>query len=164
MTPTSLLGNIRVLDLSRVLSGPWATQMLADFGADVVKVERPGQGDDVRHQGARLKDRDGNETGEMTVFLAVNRGKRSIAIDMATPDGQALIRRLAAISDAAYDELLQWRTEAPNARLAHPAGSRHLDPLFVIAGAASLYEHGVGFPLRGFDHGTVSRRCIQFGR
>lgn len=68
------------------------------------------------------------------------------------------------LADAAYDELLQWRSEAPNARLAQPAGSRHLDPLFVIVGAASRYDHGVGFPLRGFDHGTVSRRCVQFGR
>jgi len=67
------------------------------------------------------------------------------------------------LADAEHDELLQWRTKAPNARLAQPAGS-HLDPLFVMAGAASLYDHGVGFPLRGFDHGTVSRRAVQFGR
>lgn len=67
------------------------------------------------------------------------------------------------LADAEHDELLQWRTKAPNARLAQPPGS-HLDPLFVMAGAASLYEHGVGFPLRGFDHGTVSRRAVQFGR
>ena len=67
------------------------------------------------------------------------------------------------LADAEHEELLQWRTKAPNARLAHPAGA-HLDPLFLITGAASLYEHGVGFPLRGFDHGTLSRRCIQFGR
>jgi len=67
------------------------------------------------------------------------------------------------VADAEHEDLFQWRTKAPNARLAQPSGP-HLDPLFVVAGAASLYEHSVGFPLRGFDHGTVSRRAIQFGR
>jgi 4,5-DOPA dioxygenase extradiol len=67
------------------------------------------------------------------------------------------------LADAELDELLQWRKSAPNALLAQPDGNR-LDPLFVVAGAASLYHHAVGFPVRGFDHGTVSRRCIQFGR
>ena len=101
-----LLTRIRVLDLSRVLSGPWATQMLADFGADVIKVERPGGGDDVRFQGAQAKDRDGQPLDERTgrsVFLALNRGKRSIAVDMARPEGQALIRALAAISDVVVE-------------------------------------------------------------
>ena len=68
-----------------------------------------------------------------------------------------------ALADAEMDELLHWRTKGPNARLAHPT-PEHLDPLFVIAGAASLYEHAVGFPIRGFEHATLSRRCIQFGR
>ena len=95
---TSLAG-IRVLDLSRVFSGPWAGQMLADFGADVVKVERPGRGDDVRHQGLRAKDAQGRETAETSSFLAMNRGKRSVAIDMSRASGQALIRRLAKASD-----------------------------------------------------------------
>jgi 4,5-DOPA dioxygenase extradiol len=67
------------------------------------------------------------------------------------------------LADAELDELLQWRARAPHARQAH-AGSAHLDPLFVMAGAASLYDHAVGFPIRGFEHGTLSRRCIQFGR
>jgi len=67
------------------------------------------------------------------------------------------------IADAELDALLQWRAQGPNARQAH-ASSAHLDPLFVIAGAASLYDHAVGFPIRGFEHGTLSRRCIQFGR
>ena len=67
------------------------------------------------------------------------------------------------LADAEIDELLAWRRKAPEARRAHPT-PEHLDPLFVVAGAASLYEHAVGFPIRGFDHGTVSRRCVQFGR
>ena len=93
------LSGVRVLDLSRVFSGPWAAQMLADFGADVIKVERPGRGDDVRQQGLRVKDAQGRETKETSSFLAVNRGKRSITVDMSQPAGQALIRRLAAKSD-----------------------------------------------------------------
>lgn len=100
---TGMLSKIRVLDLTRILSGPWATQMLADFGADVIKVERPGVGDDVRQQGARLKDRDGNDTDERSMFLAVNRGKRSVTIDMATPAGQQLIRKLAATCDVVIE-------------------------------------------------------------
>jgi len=97
---TAALGHIRVLDLSRVLAGPWCTQILADLGADVVKVERPGAGDDTRHWGPPfLKDADGNDTAQASYFAACNRNKRSITIDMATPDGQALIRQMAAQSD-----------------------------------------------------------------
>lgn len=94
-----VLSNVKVLDLSRVFSGPWAAQMLADFGADVIKVERPGRGDDVRHQGFRVKDGAGKPTSETSSFIAMNRGKRSITIDMSKPAGQALIRKLAAQSD-----------------------------------------------------------------
>jgi crotonobetainyl-CoA:carnitine CoA-transferase CaiB-like acyl-CoA transferase len=100
---SGLLSNIRVLDLSRVLSGPWATQMLADFGADVIKVERPGTGDDLREQGARLKDTAGNDTNERSTFLATNRGKRSITIDIAKPAGQDLVRRLAEKADVVLE-------------------------------------------------------------
>jgi formyl-CoA transferase len=96
----SALGHLKVLDLSRVLAGPWCTQMLADLGADVVKVERPGAGDDTRHWGPPfLKDADGNDTTHATYFTACNRNKRSITIDMAHPEGQALIRQMAAEAD-----------------------------------------------------------------
>jgi crotonobetainyl-CoA:carnitine CoA-transferase CaiB-like acyl-CoA transferase len=93
-----------VLDLSRVLAGPWCTQTLADLGADVIKVERPlrgGQGgDDTRGWGPPfLKDRDGRDTAEAAYFLGTNRNKRSITVDIAQPEGQALIRRLAAQCD-----------------------------------------------------------------
>src|SRR5690606_39390772 len=93
------LNGVRVLDLSRVFSGPWAAQMLADFGADVIKVERPGRGDDVRQQGLRVKDAQGRETKETSSYLAMNRGKRSITVDLSHPEGQALIRDLARHSD-----------------------------------------------------------------
>ena len=99
-TKPSALGHLKVLDLSRVLAGPWCTQMLADLGADVVKVERPGAGDDTRHWGPPfLQDADGNDTTQATYFTACNRNKRSITIDMAQPEGQALIRQMAAKSD-----------------------------------------------------------------
>jgi len=96
----SALGHIKVLDISRVLAGPWCTQMLADLGADVVKVERPGVGDDTRHWGPPfLKDGQGRDTDQASYFTACNRNKRSITIDMAKPEGQRLIRQMAAQSD-----------------------------------------------------------------
>lgn len=95
-----LLEGIRVLDLSRILAGPWATQVLADFGADVIKVERPGIGDDTRTWGPPyLKDADGNDTSESAYYLCANRGKRSVAIDFTTAEGQVLIRELLARCD-----------------------------------------------------------------
>ena len=94
------LPHLKVLDLSRVLAGPWCTQILADLGADVVKVERPGVGDDTRHWGPPfLKDAQGQDTDQATYFTACNRNKRSITLDLAHPDGQALVRQMAAQSD-----------------------------------------------------------------
>jgi crotonobetainyl-CoA:carnitine CoA-transferase CaiB-like acyl-CoA transferase len=93
------LSHIRVLDLSRVFAGPWAGQMLADFGADVIKVEHPVHGDDVRRLGVAQKDAEGRETGETSAYLAVNRGKRSVAIDISKVGGQALVKQLATTSD-----------------------------------------------------------------
>ena len=97
--PQPLTG-IRVLDLSRVLAGPWASQILGDLGADVVKVERPGSGDDTRAWGPPwLKDADGQPTRESAYFLCTNRNKRSITVDMASPEGQQTLRDLAAKAD-----------------------------------------------------------------
>ena len=94
------LSGVRVLDLSRVLAGPWAGQLLADLGADVVKVEKPGAGDDTRAWGPPyLKDASGHDTTEATYFLCANRNKRSVAIDIATPEGQAQVRALAQQAD-----------------------------------------------------------------
>lgn len=94
------LSGIRILDLTRILAGPYAGQILADLGAEVVKVERPGSGDDTRAWGPPyLKDRDGCETRESTYFLCANRGKRSITVNLAHPEGQVLVRDLAARAD-----------------------------------------------------------------
>ena len=94
------LKGIRVLDLSRVLAGPWCSQNLADLGAEVIKVERPGAGDDTRGWGPPFaKAPDGTPTRESAYFLSTNRGKRSITLDLSRPEGQAIARELAAKSD-----------------------------------------------------------------
>jgi crotonobetainyl-CoA:carnitine CoA-transferase CaiB-like acyl-CoA transferase len=95
------LAGVRVVDLTRVMSGPYCTMMLADMGADVLKIEQPGRGDDTRAWGPPfLKDRDGNDTPESAYYLACNRGKRSVAIDFTMPEGRDLVRALARQSDA----------------------------------------------------------------
>jgi crotonobetainyl-CoA:carnitine CoA-transferase CaiB-like acyl-CoA transferase len=117
------LAGVRVLDLSRVLAGPWATQLLADLGADVIKVEQPGAGDDTRHWGPPW-----HEHGDERVaayFLAANRGKRSVAIDFATEEGAALVRRMAADADVLVENfkvggLKKFGLDAESLRAAHP--------------------------------------------
>lgn len=94
------LDGIRILDLSRVLAGPWCTQTLADLGADVIKIERPGAGDDTRSWGPPfLKDAEGNDTPEAAYYLGTNRNKRSLTCDISKPEGQALIRELVTHCD-----------------------------------------------------------------
>jgi formyl-CoA transferase len=98
--PLAALAHLKVLDLSRVLAGPWCTQMLADLGADVIKIERPQQGDDTRHWGPPfMPDAQGQPSNQATYFSACNRNKRSITLDIAQPQGQALVRQMAACSD-----------------------------------------------------------------
>ena len=97
---TGPLVGLKVLDLSRILAGPWAGQLLADFGADVVKVERPGTGDDTRAWGPPfLRDASGAETADAAYYMSANRGKRSITLNIAVPEGQAVVKRLAARAD-----------------------------------------------------------------
>ena len=97
---TAPLTRLRVLDMSRILAGPWAAQTLADLGAEVIKIERPGSGDDTRGWGPPfLTDTDGNETAEAAYFQSANRGKKSVTVDITKPEGQALIHALAAKSD-----------------------------------------------------------------
>src|SRR5512146_2829681 len=97
---SSPLTHIRVLDLSRILAGPWASQNLADLGAEVIKVERPVVGDDTRHWGPPwVKDRDGKDTSDSSYYLSCNRGKKSITLDISKPEGQKILRELAAKCD-----------------------------------------------------------------
>jgi formyl-CoA transferase len=98
------LSHIRVLDLSRVLAGPWCAQTFADFGADVIKIERPGSGDDTRHWGPPyLKAQDGTDTREAAYYLAANRNKRSVTVDIASAEGQRIVRELAAHCDVVLE-------------------------------------------------------------
>ena len=89
------LSHIRVLDLTRVLAGPWATQILGDLGAEVIKIEKPGEGDETRHFGPPFVQNDDGTEGDAAYFLSANRNKKSVTIDMAKPEGAALVRRLA---------------------------------------------------------------------
>lgn len=94
------LSGLRVLDMSRILAGPWCGQALADLGAEVIKIERPGKGDDTRAWGPPfLKDRDGRDTAESAYYLCANRGKQSVTLDIARPEGQAVARELAQRAD-----------------------------------------------------------------
>ena len=98
------LSHIRVLDLSRVLAGPWCAQNLADLGAQVIKVERPGAGDDTRHWGPPFaKDPNGQDTTESAYYISINRNKKSITLDISTPEGQAIVRDLVKTSDVVIE-------------------------------------------------------------
>ena len=99
-THKGALTGIRVLDMSRILAGPWVGQLLADLGAEVIKIERPGKGDDTRAWGPPfVKDKDGKDTSDAAYFMCANRGKKSLTLDIAKPEGQAIIRELAQMSD-----------------------------------------------------------------
>jgi glutaryl-CoA transferase len=120
------LNYIRVLDLSRVLAGPWAAQTLADLGAAVIKVEKPDGGDDTRSWGPPyVMMPDGRQTGETAYFLSANRGKRSITVDMSRSDGQKIVRALAARSDVMLENfkvgaLAKYRLDYPSLRAVNP--------------------------------------------
>jgi glutaryl-CoA transferase len=120
------LAGLRVLDLSRVLAGPWASQLLADLGADVVKIERPGSGDDTRAWGPPwLKDGDGQATSESAYYLSANRNKRSLTVDLSHPDGQRLVRSLAVEADVLIENfklggLQQYGLDYASLKAANP--------------------------------------------
>ena len=119
------LAGVKVLDLSRVLAGPWATQLFADLGADVVKVERPGAGDDTRAWGPPFTTRTDGTQGDAAYFLAANRGKRSLTVDMAKLEGAELLRRLAGQADVLVENfrtggLVKYGLDHPSLQAANP--------------------------------------------
>jgi len=149
------LDGVRVLDLSRVLAGPWCTQTLADLGADVIKVERPSSqdhpgGDDTRGWGPPfLKDRAGHDTAEAAYFLGTNRNKRSVTIDLAHPDGQALVRRMCLSCDVLVEnfkvgDMARYGLDA--------AALRALNPRLVYASITGYGQTGPYRERAGYDY------------
>src|SRR6266699_1456535 len=169
------LSRIRVLDLARVLAGPWAGQNLADLGAEVIKVERPGSGDDSRALGPPwVKDKDGRDTKDSAYYTSTNRGKKSITLDISRPEGQRLVRELARICDVlienykfgdlaryglAYADLItgMYASIAICAALAHRAGrgvGQHLDLALLDSQIALLAYQNTNY----FSTGSPPKR------
>jgi crotonobetainyl-CoA:carnitine CoA-transferase CaiB-like acyl-CoA transferase len=142
------LSHLRVLDLSRVFAGPWAGQMLADFGADVIKVEHPAHGDDVRRMGVAHKDAQGRDGGETSSYLAMNRGKRSIGIDISKPSGQALVQRLVATSDVLIEN---FKTGNLARYGLDYATLRTINPRLVYCSITGFGQSGPYSELPGYD-------------
>jgi formyl-CoA transferase len=141
------LAGIRVLDLSRVLAGPWCTQLLADLGAEVIKIERPVAGDDTRHWGPPWHVRDGQKVA--AYFLSANRGKRSAAIDFATNEGAALVRRLAAYADVVVENFKVGGLS----KFGLDAASLHaINPRLVIASITGFGQDGPYANRAGYDY------------
>jgi crotonobetainyl-CoA:carnitine CoA-transferase CaiB-like acyl-CoA transferase len=144
----SALPNIRVLDMTRVFAGPWAAQMLGDFGADVVKVEQPGSGDDVRRMGFRARDAEGREVGATSSFLAMNRNKRSITLDIGKPEGQATLRALVAKADVFLENFKAGGLAKYGLDFASLAA---VNPRLVYCSITGFGQDGPYAPLPGYD-------------
>jgi crotonobetainyl-CoA:carnitine CoA-transferase CaiB-like acyl-CoA transferase len=143
------LDGIRVLDLSRVLAGPWCTQNLADLGAEVFKIERPGTGDDTRTWGPPfLRDADGRDTSESAYFLCANRNKQSVAIDMSTPEGAALIREFAKSCDVVVEN---FKVGGLKKYGLDYASLSELDPRLVYCSVTGFGQNGPLSQRAGYD-------------
>ncbi|NMF86907.1 CaiB/BaiF CoA transferase family protein [Aromatoleum petrolei] len=143
------LSHIRVLDLSRILAGPWCSQMLADLGADVIKVERPGAGDDTRGWGPPwLKDEHGSDTDVAAYYLCANRNKRSVTIDITHPEGQALVKQLAAHSDVVIENFKVGGLEQYG--LDYDA-LKAINPRLVYCSVTGFGQDGPYAPRAGYD-------------
>ena len=147
--PTGPLAHLKVLDLSRILAGPWAAQLLGDYGADVTKIERPGTGDDTRSWGPPwTPDANGDDTDNAAYFLCANRNKRSVTIDFTRPEGQDLLHRLAADSDVVIENfklhgLKQYRLDY--------ASLAAINPRLVYCSITGFGQTGPYAPRAGYD-------------
>jgi crotonobetainyl-CoA:carnitine CoA-transferase CaiB-like acyl-CoA transferase len=143
------LSHIRVLDLSRVLAGPWAAQFLADMGAEVIKIERPGEGDDTRGWGPPfVVEPSEGDPGMSAYFVCTNRGKKSVTVDISNPKGQELIRRLAALSDVLIENfkvggLAKYGLDYPSLK--------HVNPRLVYCSITGFGQTGPYAPRAGYD-------------
>jgi crotonobetainyl-CoA:carnitine CoA-transferase CaiB-like acyl-CoA transferase len=154
--PESALAGVRILDLSRVLAGPLAAQLLADLGAEVIKVERPGVGDDSRTYGPPfLADRDGEPTDTAAFYLACNRNKQSITIDHSTAEGQQLIRQLAARCDIVIEN---FRTGTLAKYGLDYAGLREVNPRLIYLSITGFGQTGPYAERPGYD-GIFQAMC-----
>lgn len=152
MAETATLGalsHIRVLDLSRILAGPWAAQILGDLGAEIIKVERPGVGDDTRGWGPPyVKDADGNETTDSTYCLSANRNKESVTIDFTRPEGQKIVRDLAAKSDVVIEN---FKVGGLKKYGLDYESLRPLNPRLVYCSITGFGQSGPYAPRAGYD-------------
>lgn len=144
------LSHIRVLDLSRILAGPWATQNLADLGAEVIKVEKPGVGDDTRQMGPPfLKDKQTGEDGDAAYFMSCNRGKKSLAIDFSNPQGQDILRELARKADVFVEN---YKVGALKRYGLDYASLRELNPQLVYCSVTGFGQTGPYKDRAGYDY------------
>ena len=144
------LSGIRIFDLSRILAGPSATQLLGDLGAEVIKIERPGHGDDTRAWGPPyLKDESGRDTDESAYYLSCNRSKRSVTLDIANPEGQALARRLIATSDVMIERISRLATSPAMASITRVLKSEF--PRLVYCSITGFGQTGPYAPRAGYD-------------
>jgi crotonobetainyl-CoA:carnitine CoA-transferase CaiB-like acyl-CoA transferase len=143
------LSHIRVLDLSRVLAGPWASQNLGDLGAEVIKIERPGSGDDTRGWGPPwLKDAAGSDTRESAYYLSVNRNKKSVTVDISKPEGQALVRELAARCEVLIEN---YKVGALKKYGLDYESLRAVNPSLVYCSVTGFGQDGPYAPRPGYD-------------
>ena len=143
------LAGLRVLDLSRVLAGPWCTQILADLGAEVTKIERPGAGDDTRHWGPPfLKDASGADTSHASYFAATNRNKRSVTIDFTQPEGQAIVRAMAERADVLVENFKVGGLKAYGLDV---DSLRALNPRLIYCSITGFGQTGPYAPRAGYD-------------
>ncbi|MEH3123750.1 MAG: CaiB/BaiF CoA-transferase family protein [Sphingomonas phyllosphaerae] len=142
------LAGLRVLELARILAGPWAGQLLADLGADVIKVERPGEGDDTRHWGPPFVVDTPGERGAAAYYHACNRGKRSVAIDIATSEGQAQVRALAAGADVVIEN---YKVGGLTKYGLDPAALRAANPRLIVCSITGFGQDGPYAQRAGYD-------------
>ncbi|MFE9084613.1 CaiB/BaiF CoA transferase family protein [Brevundimonas sp. NPDC003935] len=143
------LAGVRVLDLSRVLAGPWATQTLADLGAEVIKIERPGEGDDTRHWGPPFTTATDGSKGDAAYFLCANRGKKSVELDIASPEGAEAVRRLAATCDVVVEN---FKTGGLKKYGLDYAGLSASNPKLVYCSITGFGQDGPDAHRAGYDY------------
>jgi crotonobetainyl-CoA:carnitine CoA-transferase CaiB-like acyl-CoA transferase len=143
-----ILGKVRVLDLTRVVAGPWCTQTLADLGADVLKIERPGEGDDTRKVGPYVTDAQGQATKDSAFFMGSNRGKRSVTVDIATPEGARLVRELALQCDVFIEN---YKVGALQKYGLDAASIRALNPRIIYCSVTGFGQDGPSAPRPAYD-------------